>query len=271
SGTVANLAGGSSGQCLVFTDGHVVGVLLTKPEAIWRTDLALRYYPEPAPAQTPPLNPDWVICEDSRLYRDGDGHWLSSPDRATEVVARLVHVRAGLGRMAGHKSEYAVPVVDGAIPESTWRACEFDCLARSALTAARDIAHEIRHASPFLSMARRRANLVWMHNAKADYEQLRRDYQGLQAPQDATQRHSAILTALDRGQTFCEAVTEYWDQILPADPSGRAKAYTMHRNKLLQTLTKRGSEPEQIAGDLTQMLNQLDRELEAKGITRVTR
>jgi hypothetical protein len=220
----------------------------------------------------PPLNPEWVAYEDSRLYRDGDERWVSAPERAAHDVLRLIHLRAGLGHLAGAKSEYSVPVVDGTIPESTWRACEFDCLSRSTLTAAQGAAREANQVEPFLSRARRRASLEWMRSAKAHCERLRTDYRQLQAPRDAVREHSAIVADVDRAASLCGAVLSHWEEVLWTDPEGSADAYRMHYDGLLRTLGERALEPQGIFAHLPHpLIDYLDQQLQARAIARVAR
>jgi hypothetical protein len=162
-------------------------------------------------------------------------------------------------------------VLDGGIPESTWGACEFHCLSRNALTTAQSIAHEATHVGPFLSVPRRRADVLSMRNAKADCERLRSDYGALHAPEDAAEQRGAILGVLERVESLCDTALSYWEQVLSADPSGSADAYKVHHDKLLRALTQGGLEPQEIAADLTEMLDRLDRQLALRGITPVAR
>jgi hypothetical protein len=130
------LGGGTpSPDCLLFCDGQVVGILITKPPGIWHDYITYEFEPSPTQPPVTPLNRDLVLYEDTRLYRDMDDRWVSALDRATKRLVRLTSLGFP-GAPVGTNVLFALPA-DGEVPASAWHTCELHFLAASLLEEAR--------------------------------------------------------------------------------------------------------------------------------------
>ncbi len=158
----ARLRAGAMGSvdCLLFCDGHAVGILITKPPGIWHDYITHQYEPTPREPPATPRNPDMVLYEDTCLYRDRNDRWVSDLRRASTRLVRLVS-RGFPGAPAGTSILFALPTTDETVPGSTWDNCESYFIAASllketGLAVARTQAHEGGPAGEDAASARRR-------------------------------------------------------------------------------------------------------------------
>lgn len=127
-------------DCLLVCDGRSVGILLTKSPGIWNISSAIRdAEPLPREPAIAPLNPKWIILQETGFYRGAMGHFVSQPKAAKRGLIRVLSVGSPM-LPAGATRLYSVPISGGQWSGSVWRALEFHALASGAVENAHSAA-----------------------------------------------------------------------------------------------------------------------------------